>query len=890
MCEILTGRPPYSGNSAAEIIELAREGDCRQSIDLVRTNYDEIVASILERTLSRKVAHRFRDAGELATHLKFWFDTQKAREKQKEIQNIRKPFEKAKKFLVATIALLVAAGAIGLVWRWLEIREQRSSKQETITQELNLVDRNLSQAIEFLESGNLFDGATQLQAAESALKRIDESDRPEKTTSAVEKTKLLNEFCVNLRRFREERIMLLVEPELSTETFDKIASECTKLVDRCQETEEDSAFVKRLLKNLQLEVRFSPETPRIRDLVKILQPLVEPDELFPELKKDSTDAEIGQAVSRLKTELGPGVIDAAIQKVARKQTLMDAVFRADPNSFWGNLYGAFFYASRVHSNVDEQLKNRQKAIERAKNAFNLRRNSKLAAFVYAQLVGIDNSDELKFIVAGTPEETWVDFYVRARHSQSIGNFFEATKYLEKAIKLRGKDNFLTFLLATLQQSQGLSETAFETLNQLSGEYSKSSEVLHAKFLMSLWQLKPEFARARAKELNNLHPNSYLTNYTRLFLHFHNGRILEAKSLAEKIYNEKGMTRELALSSLLLELITGKGIVQGNGLELLKKDTGLSSFMWILEAIVSLNEGDLDGGLAALRSANVWLKNNVASQNAGIEVGFQVAMTSFVEPALEFLKQQVSDLQQQSKSKRLDAIKSSAAIPGIGTLTPYMADYLALTGDYPMAVEFYEILLPQDTVFDQFAFISKAPKELNQLFDFLNVDFSSSSTQLEIYETIRDRVNSLSPKEQEGFLQQIMGKLPQILELFGEIGASRPSIFCLFSNLRMSAARAAALAADGVRKGNGRLGTDAERNRWRELAIRWLTDEVKELEMTVKNLEQFPVAARFPIQQTCNFRVSFLLLHQDFASLRDESSLMKTGYFTTTRTQATVGSY
>ena len=67
LCEILTGRPPYSGRTLAEIHRKAALGDLKETLDrLASCDADADLLELARRCLAREAKDRHRDAGEVA--------------------------------------------------------------------------------------------------------------------------------------------------------------------------------------------------------------------------------------------------------------------------------------------------------------------------------------------------------------------------------------------------------------------------------------------------------------------------------------------------------------------------------------------------------------------------------------------------------------------------------------------------------------------------------------------------------------------------------------------------------------------------------------------------------------------------------------------------------
>jgi serine/threonine-protein kinase len=143
LCEILTGRPPYVGESAAELyLHAARAQLAGAFARLDGCGADAVLVDLAKRCLAAEKESRPGDAGALARELRAYQEGVAARLRQTELARAAaegRAREERKRRLIqlalaATVVLLFAAGLTG-VWQYQQARREEEARQQQARRE-----------------------------------------------------------------------------------------------------------------------------------------------------------------------------------------------------------------------------------------------------------------------------------------------------------------------------------------------------------------------------------------------------------------------------------------------------------------------------------------------------------------------------------------------------------------------------------------------------------------------------------------------------------------------------------------------------------------------------------------------------------------------------------
>ena len=127
LCEILTGHPPYSGRTLAEIHRKAVAGDLSEALDrLAGCGAEAELLDLARRCLARRAHDRHRDAGEVARAMTAYLAGVQERLRTAELARVEaqarteeeRKRRKTQFRMAAAILLALALGTAGVAFQW----------------------------------------------------------------------------------------------------------------------------------------------------------------------------------------------------------------------------------------------------------------------------------------------------------------------------------------------------------------------------------------------------------------------------------------------------------------------------------------------------------------------------------------------------------------------------------------------------------------------------------------------------------------------------------------------------------------------------------------------------------------------------------------------------
>ncbi len=127
LCEILTGFPPYSGRTLAEIHRKAVAGDLKEALDrLASCDADADLLELARRCLAREAHDRLRDAGEVAAAVTAYLTGVQERLRTTELARVEaqarteeeRKRRKTQLRMASALVLALAAGTAGVAFQW----------------------------------------------------------------------------------------------------------------------------------------------------------------------------------------------------------------------------------------------------------------------------------------------------------------------------------------------------------------------------------------------------------------------------------------------------------------------------------------------------------------------------------------------------------------------------------------------------------------------------------------------------------------------------------------------------------------------------------------------------------------------------------------------------
>lgn len=189
LCEILTGRPPYEGQTSVEVRERAARGDIDAAIaDIDACDADAEVCALARRCLAVEPNDRPRDAGEVARELERYLESLEDRARVSELEAAEARGaarqERRARRLTTALALVALLLVIGTAAFWVD-RAQRRSVAETAVRDA--VSRGDSLAAAAVGTHDLVALERGLDAIGYALEMAERSLVPPEVRAQVER-------------------------------------------------------------------------------------------------------------------------------------------------------------------------------------------------------------------------------------------------------------------------------------------------------------------------------------------------------------------------------------------------------------------------------------------------------------------------------------------------------------------------------------------------------------------------------------------------------------------------------------------------------------------------------------------------------------------------------
>lgn len=160
LCEILTGRPPYSGRTADELYRKARAGDLEEAFRRLRASgADREVVDLALECLAPERKRRPRDAREVARRARAYLDGLEERARRSELRAARARF---RSILAALSLVAVLAGGTAFLWVERRSREREAAAAASVLGAL--------EEARGLRRSALADGGGDLSAWDAALR------------------------------------------------------------------------------------------------------------------------------------------------------------------------------------------------------------------------------------------------------------------------------------------------------------------------------------------------------------------------------------------------------------------------------------------------------------------------------------------------------------------------------------------------------------------------------------------------------------------------------------------------------------------------------------------------------------------------------------------------
>lgn len=137
LCEILTGRPPYEGQTSVEVRERAARGDIEAAVaDIEACDADAEVCALAKRCLQVDPADRPRDAGEVARELERYLESLEDRARASELaaaeaRGAAREERRARR-LTTALAFVALVLVIGAAAFWVDRAHRRSGAETAV--------------------------------------------------------------------------------------------------------------------------------------------------------------------------------------------------------------------------------------------------------------------------------------------------------------------------------------------------------------------------------------------------------------------------------------------------------------------------------------------------------------------------------------------------------------------------------------------------------------------------------------------------------------------------------------------------------------------------------------------------------------------------------------
>jgi serine/threonine-protein kinase len=167
LCTVLTGRPPYTGASSAEVLIRARQGDLADAWKrLDECGADAELVNLARSCLSAEPGARPRNAGVVAAAVARYQESvqEKLRmvERERAAAQVKAVEERKRRRVQVTLALVVLAALAVAGGAWLWLSQQRAAARSELTTALD-------QSRQLMTAGNLPDAMAAARRAEGLL-------------------------------------------------------------------------------------------------------------------------------------------------------------------------------------------------------------------------------------------------------------------------------------------------------------------------------------------------------------------------------------------------------------------------------------------------------------------------------------------------------------------------------------------------------------------------------------------------------------------------------------------------------------------------------------------------------------------------------------------------
>jgi serine/threonine protein kinase len=868
---ILTGRHPYQGKSTAEVLSNAANYRLRPALDELEKNADPIIFGIVQKCMAKDPASRYANGKAVVEAIDFWFDTQDSIRNQKDIASWQEPTRRfARKLLLGVICLILALAGV-FTWRMIERNQQaiadansQSDNQQKIQSELDLVasaigKRDIDEARRHLSTAN----------------RLTRVDTPKETIARITETTGLFDLAVYVERIREERILLRLDANISDQQLNEFFLDAEKTLFRLKSSLIDSDILAGLRVDLQWErYKFEPSEDSDLKLKKLARSIdanyvLQLEQAQATLSQKEIDRIIAES---LEVDISPAWLDSLLMQISNDKPVVTRVFQkldeTHPHNFWINLYRAVSLASIPGENVDETQRLHDEATLWASFAYAIKPQSPVATLVYASLLDASQEAQLANLNATIgvhAKGSWIESYVQAKYHISRSDSRLATECMLEAVKRKEDDPFLKLQLAAVYIQFGDVESASKILES---DFFKRIDTAQSHFLkMIVCVANGKFSEFEdqytqfSKKFKG-HPLEKRATFLKLFIR---GRFVDAAQILDSMSEPEKADYFFQVFSFLVDHVRGEHNQNKNRCQMIARiDKSVVYYQFtILTELAAGNVADAD---SLFKEFGEQLQSNSMAEPSGVMIFLQLLELKRIFDSLILSAEcgtQIESVEKKDQRALLNTLISSRPFGKAEVV--YAGEYFRLRRNYVSAIDLYETIIPpgssaEKVKAESFSEIQKAAAEK------LGFQFTTPEEfGIQFAQLIGEATQS------ETKFSDLMEKLKELMD---NIDVSTMSDLTMQSNLRVAAARCCCLAAAGASSVDGSIGNDFERERWRELAIKWIDDELNEIESHIKNLDSFPHDLRYLRKTGLSARLSFLLLNRDLACLRNASQVSR----------------
>jgi serine/threonine-protein kinase len=199
LCEILTGRPPFTGKTREELSARAMACDHAEAFAaLDHSGADVNLVQLTKRCLAADGQERPRNAGEVASAMTTYLTSVAERKRAAELAaakaTARAASERKARHLtigLAAATLLLVVGGGGAAWQW---QVQRAEQRNQLALMRNEVVSHLEQTEGWMRQENWPAAQVSLQRAQDRLANAKEEDMRERIASLRNQLLIVNEF------------------------------------------------------------------------------------------------------------------------------------------------------------------------------------------------------------------------------------------------------------------------------------------------------------------------------------------------------------------------------------------------------------------------------------------------------------------------------------------------------------------------------------------------------------------------------------------------------------------------------------------------------------------------------------------------------------------------